>query len=406
MKVPSKKVLIGIAIGISILLVVLAILLFRRRSKFQWPPGSSPTQHETSLQTTLQGIQDTYNSAIVTAGNEPTAIATAENARAAAVKTAVQTFIGNSCPDVNAVSRPTSTLANGTAWDNYMTDLRTIQSAYVGILATPAPTGYTTNTNDMVIAARKADIGGATRKYIATVCQNFYKPTSGTDPTTTYAGWNAATGTNAANGGYGFEVRKLLTTAGASATYGASNLSAWAEYAANVYTVDSRVGASLVYTAPAQPTSTITIPIVESLANKGLATGHIVQFTYYVPSTTTGQPPTGYIVARAITGLNASGSTSTITVLTPTTSSAPSAFYIPAGTLVAVGMKNPTVDTAAAKWKGYDSTTKEMYWKKAREYGPGSVYTAAGIPSGAVFSLPIISTNYLSSTGTSVQISP
>jgi hypothetical protein len=49
----------------------------------------------------------------------------------------------------------------------------------------------------MIIAARKADMTGATRKYLASACPNFYVSGDGlTNPTDTYKAWAIDNATN------------------------------------------------------------------------------------------------------------------------------------------------------------------------------------------------------------------
>lgn len=354
MKLPPKKVLISIAIGISIFLIVLVtILMFRRRSSFQWPPGSSPTIPENTLSTNLTAAQTAYNLAIYNAGGDATAIATAEKIRSSAVKTAVTTFVASECPDAAATGASTT---NAAQWATYQNDLRAIQNAYVGLLNNPG--------GDLVIAARKADIGGATRKYIANVCSKFYM-TSSSDPTTYYKNWAVGSTTN------GFDSRRLLTSSGGnSVTWGSSNLNAWYNCSANVFTVDGT--RTIVYGAAASLGGEIIIPIVENLANKGLATNQIVQYSYNVP--VTDAAPTSYITSNVISTIVTGVNTSSITIKRPIAD----AFYIPDGTLVAVSARGETLSGGASSdWRKYDTISKLMFWKMAREYGPGSVQTNA-----------------------------
>ena len=82
-----------------------------------------------------------------------------------------------------------------------------------------------TLTQDIVRAARKSDITGATRKYLAISCPSFYtNATSGyMDPTCAYLNWNPAV-SSAVN--YGFKASKVADSAA-----GRTNIMNWARYA-------------------------------------------------------------------------------------------------------------------------------------------------------------------------------
>jgi hypothetical protein len=96
----------------------------------------------------------------------------------------------------------------------YQDDIKAIQQTYAPIIAriqqsnqtgseafpkgvyipggTTIPTFSVANANKIVEAARKADLAGATRKYLASVCPGFYAQESGgtqTDYSATYKAW-------------------------------------------------------------------------------------------------------------------------------------------------------------------------------------------------------------------------
>ena len=354
MKTPSRRTLFGIAIAVAVLVTILLVVLFRRRSKYEWLVTTTPTTEDTTLSNTLLGIQNTYNEEIIAAGTDTARIIEAEKRRSEAVRSAVSTYVGAKCPDATATTRANVTAANQSKWDNYQTDLNNIQQAYVGLLATPSATGYTNNA-EHVIAARKADITGATRKYIASVCSEFYKPSGGaTDPTSSYIQWNyASTGIPTNNRGFAKD-RLVTNTGGSVSVTGATNLFGWSGYAANVYNIRD----TTLYAAGTAGTA-ITIPIAEDLTNTGMVTGTEIQYTYYTiangatsPTTTTA---TGTLTAVAV-GVN----TSSVTLARPIAG----AFYVVKDTQVAAAMRTGT------NWKL--SADGEPNWKKARDAGPGS----------------------------------
>jgi hypothetical protein len=354
MKTPSRKTLFGIAIAVAIVVTILLVALFRRRSKYEWPVTGTPTPEDTTLSNTLQGIQNTYNEEIIAAGTDTAQIIAAEKKRSEDVRRAVSTYVGAKCPDATATTKAAVTAANQTKWDNYQTDLNNIQQAYVGLLATPSATGYT-NTAEHVIAARKADITGATRKYIASVCSAFYKPSGGaTDYTSSYIQWNyASTGTPTNNRGLAKD--RLITNTGTSASAtGATNLYTWTGYAANVYNVKD----TTLYVAGTAG-ATFIIPIAEDLTNKGMATGTEIQYTYY--TTTTGATSsTATTTTGTLTAVATGNGTSSVSLARPIAG----AFYVVKDTQVAAAMRTGT------SWKL--SADGEPNWKKARDAGPGS----------------------------------
>lgn len=135
----------------------------------------------------------------------------------ACLTTAVTTYMTNKCPyTTDPTQVPTSGTAL-TAYNQYQTDLTTINNAYLVVVQNPG-----TVSAAQYNAARKADITIATRKYLATVCTGFYAPQSGTDPGTTYQGYTLApASTN------GFDPSQITS----------ANIATWAQYAATDPTV-------------------------------------------------------------------------------------------------------------------------------------------------------------------------
>jgi hypothetical protein len=98
------------------------------------------------------------------------------------------------------------------AYSDYTTAMNTIQAQYAPALTRAqngtfpqggALAGATLSTPqkiDIVTAARKADLAGATRKYLASVCPGFYAPGDPQlpDPTPTYTKWSVKSGASPA----------------------------------------------------------------------------------------------------------------------------------------------------------------------------------------------------------------
>lgn len=134
----------------------------------------------------------------------------------------------------------------------------TISGKTYAVQSVPTPTTFTINTSTAVAtagtytvdvltkqilrAARKADITGATRKYLAASCPGFYQAgTSGyVDPTTAYLAWTTSATTTTP---YGFIVNNVTP----------QNVLTWAKYAA-AYATDG-----ITTTGPLLPNSGSTL---------------------------------------------------------------------------------------------------------------------------------------------------
>jgi hypothetical protein len=225
-----RKILIGVAIVAVIILIVNGLF---RRSNYVFPTTGT-AQEDTTLNTQLQACQTTYSQAILAGTNE----ATAKAALKTCVSGKVSTYIQTKCSYTNG-EQPAATDTTGrAAWTVYQTNIRAIRDAYTNeITAGASDAAYL----PIVQAARKADLTGATRQYLATACPSttgpgFYTPadygtsittnvTTGQSTVTTttvtypdpvsakYSSW-----TSAANAGYGFD-RARITRA---------NIEAWA----------------------------------------------------------------------------------------------------------------------------------------------------------------------------------
>jgi hypothetical protein len=336
--------LIGVVIVIALALI---IRRYRSKSKFEWPVAS-PQADDTQLAADLQTYQDTYNLSMIsvnamTAGpDKTTAMMTAETTLSNAINDRVGRYVSSKCPAVSTGTAPASTgnatvdQANTAAWNTYQSDLSKIQQAYYAIMGTTTATS--TPSSEQVIASRKADISGATRKYIATICPSFYKTTT-TDPTNTYKTWvYTASGTAPAVGLLGSDITS-------------ANITTWAGYAAKTKSSTSSVTVS--------PGAADVGPIAV-LDTTGLAVGDSVQYTYQVVDKSTGLVTTASPVMGTIKKLDGG-----ITI-TPVTAVPATGYIIPSGTVIAKAMI-----TASPTWSKLDATGVPN-WKKARDYGPGS----------------------------------
>jgi hypothetical protein len=344
----SKKMLTFAIIGlVTVIVLALIINRYRSRSKFEWPvpnPGTDDTQ----LANDLQGYQDTFNLAIIgvnamPAGQAKTdAMMAAETALSTAINNRVAIYVSSKCPAVSTGSAPTATGdattddANTAAWNEYQVNLGKVQQAYYPVIG-PA-TGTSTPSSEQVLAARKADISGATRKYIATICPDFYKTTTA-DPTNDYKVWNYVD----AGAAPAIGLMKTEVTG--------PNTTTWAGYVAKTKSTTSTVTVS--------PGATVVGPVAAA-DTTGFAVGDKVQFTYQVVIKDTGVTTTSAPVMGTIASL-----TSGITI-TPDTAVPDTGYIIPSGTVIAKAMI-----PSSTTWNKLDASGVPN-WKKARDYGPGS----------------------------------
>lgn len=337
----SNKMLTFALIGLVIVIVLaLTINRYRSKSKFEWPVPN-PQADDTQLANDLQGYQDTYNLAMIgvnamPAGPDKTAaMMTAETTLSNAINNRVGRYVSDKCPEVSSGTIPTDA-TKVPFWNAYQSDLAKVQQAYYTVVG--AATATSTPPSEQVLAARKADISGATRKYIASVCPNFYKTTT-TDPTADYKTWAyVEAGTAPTNG--------LLKT-----DVSAANVTTWAGYAAKTKSTTSSVTVS---------PGAVDVGPVAVADTTGFAVGDKVQFTYQVVNKDTGATTTSAPVMGTIKTLGAG------ITLTPDTAVPATGYIIPSGTVIAKAMV-----TASTTWSKLDATGVPN-WKKARDYGPGS----------------------------------
>lgn len=346
MKVPSRKVLIGIAVALTVIILLLIVIISRRRSRFVWPVASgTPDTSDTALSDQLSRAQEVYNRELIRisglpASERPAATLTAEQTFSTSVASATNTFVNGKCPDVLKAQSglaPTNA-ANQTAWNQYQTDIASIQDAYYTAMG--SATASTTPTSNEVIAARKADLSGATRKYIATICPSFYTTDSGTPPPP-YASWSyVASGTAPSVGVLGTNV----TTA---------NINTWATKAAKTTRVNNTNGYALL----AGVTTTGALTVDDSTI---FTSGNKVQLMYQALS------DIGAATRTYVTG-TVSASTPTSVTITLETAVPSGGVIIPNGTVIATGLRPDS-----ASWYVGGQTPN---WTKARDYGPGSYPT-------------------------------
>lgn len=317
------------------------VVRYRSRSKFVYPvpAGTTPDTADTSFSASLGTCQDAYNQALIAARGDAAQILAADSARATCITNASNTFVRAKCTWSDGTV-PGAGTTEKTQYDAYQTNLTSVQQAYVTAQRLATTTADTMNLN----AARKADLSGATRKYIASVCPAFYKPSTGTDPTATYTAWSI--GEAVTNG---FKPSAVGTTAA---------ITSWADYAATTYSVTE-------YFKSAVPSGTSLAGIKLSTV-VGLVVGDAVQMIYQAPVTVTGgveSVPTYGNATGTIASIDAANNAITVTLA----AAVAGGVVLTSGTLIA----KPLV-SASTKWKMTGGTTTPN-WKLARDAGPGTV---------------------------------
>lgn len=319
------------------------VVRYRSRSKFVYPvPAGTPSDGaDTTFSASLGTCQDTYNQALIAAKGDAAMILAADSARATCIANASGVFVKAKCTWSDGTVPTTAGTPEKTQYDAYTTNLLTIQQAYVTAQRLATTTNDTMNLN----AARKADMSGATRKYIASVCPAFYKPTTGTDMTATYTAWS--TGEAVANGFKPSAVGSTMTA-----------ITAWADYAATTFTVAD-------YFRSAVPSGTSLAGIKLSTV-VGLAVGDAVQMIYQAPITVTNgveSAPTYGNATGTIASIDAANSAITVTLA----AAVAGGIVLTSGTLIA-----KPLNATSTKWKMTGGTTTPN-WKLARDAGPGTV---------------------------------
>jgi len=227
---PKLKKWVYVGAAIVIALIVLIVIRWRRSlSKYTYADitaGTGPP--ETTTYSNIISCQVAYNTANVTATDvtRPGFMTTFTNC----VRSNVNTYVDNKCPWIN--TNPINTDGNAyTAYQTFTTNTNSIKTAYADLITRATESASFSPSLAIVEAALKADLTGATRKYLASVCTDYFKPGgSATDPTPTYSAWSVVTGSTTPTQ-YSFY-------AGSNGVITASQVNTWATKAAT-YTVDS-----------------------------------------------------------------------------------------------------------------------------------------------------------------------
>ena len=228
-----KNAKLWFGIAVTTIVLILIALWYRRRTQSKYTYAdikSGPNPPETTTYSNIIQCQVTYNTGNLTATTQ-TQRDELRTRFDNCVRSNVGLYVDTKCRWVT--SDPTASDTNEyAAFGQFSNDQIAIQTAYMDLLARSDTS--TTPRLDVVEAALKADLTGATRRYLATVCPDYFKtPTN--NPTSTYLTWTT-TATAPAASTYAFY-------AGATGKITAAMVNTWAAKAAQYTTNDITTGA-------------------------------------------------------------------------------------------------------------------------------------------------------------------
>jgi hypothetical protein len=154
------------------------------------------------------------------------------------VDDATVAYYSSMCPWTNVTTTanmPASVSAAYTIYQNQISStLGSANANSVGKAYSAIKNAANTNMIAIANAARKADITGATRKYLSTVCPNYYVTATGTATPTTYATWDVYASTQAGGSAptYYFNASRVKYANATEKGNVAKRLKEWAKYAA------------------------------------------------------------------------------------------------------------------------------------------------------------------------------
>jgi len=253
------KVYVG-AVLVCVALIIIGLWLRRRaQSKYTYndiKTGTGPP--ETDAYSNIVSCQSEYNTknATATTNAERNTLLNTFNE---CVRSNVTVYVDTKCKWINtdATSANSATAGEQTIFNQYQTDINSIQGAYADLFTRTSDPAATVILN----AALKADLTGATRRYVSLICTGYFKSNVNgvvSDPSTTFSGWTVKTagaGTTAPTT-YSF-------WAGTTGKITQAVVDTWAAKAAS-YTLNATddfvVGAPLTTTSTYNANSTITNP--------------------------------------------------------------------------------------------------------------------------------------------------
>jgi hypothetical protein len=304
----------------------------------------------------------------------------AYNTRQACISTSAMTYTLSHCKylppaDGSRPLIPTATTdpVAAAAYSDYTTAMNTIQAQYAPALTRAqngtfpqggtltGPTLTTQQKVDIVTAARKADLAGATRKYLASVCPGFYAPGDPQlpDPTPTYTKWSVKTGGTAPTS-TSDPTFWYATAAVSGGTGGISDadIMAWAKYA-GIVTYSGGVSGVTVTPGGSAYVNGSTVSFTGG-GGSGAA-GTAVVTNGALTGVTITAPGTGYTSAPAAVFTAGTGAVTTVSLVQTLNASGP---FISSGSF-------GTTTYTATDYSKKDSAGEEN-WRKAYYSGAGT----------------------------------
>ena len=205
----NKRIVQGVIAVVIIIVLIFMYRKYKNKSEYIIPATSTSDTDATR--------RDGYNSNLVSCEttyindvNTGTASATAMVTLDACISSNVTSYYNARCPylvpDANGsilALKGQGTPAPATAtYNTYKADIDAINAKYTPLIAAANQT-YSMN---IIMAARKADFTGATRKYFATLCSGLYTTSTDTTSQALYAGWTSSATTSSAYGWMASEV--------------------------------------------------------------------------------------------------------------------------------------------------------------------------------------------------------
>lgn len=234
----KKRIIQGV---IAIAVIAVLIFIYRKyknKSQYAIPPTATSDTDTTRQQTysnDLVKCETTYINAVN--GNDGLVTTAITNALNDCISSNVTSYYNARCsylvPDANGKYLALSGGAGAPAatYNAYKADIDAINAKYTPLISAAGQT-YSTN---IIMAARKADFTGATRKYFATLCPDLYSNSSSTSTQTLYTGWTSSASASSA---YGWDSSKVTL----------ARIWEWAKYAGVPPTISGTT-----YTAPTAP---------------------------------------------------------------------------------------------------------------------------------------------------------
>ena len=106
------------------------------------------------------------------------------------IKTQTEAYVKSMCPWTETNNVPTQATSPATVWtakQAFDTDVAAIRDAYVAL-----QNSVSTDLTPVLNAARRADLTGATRKYLSVACPGYYAPATGAPTPSGYTSWRTS----------------------------------------------------------------------------------------------------------------------------------------------------------------------------------------------------------------------